>query len=238
MYTIIDSKQKAPLSDNNVLSKLISFTDPDTNQPLSRKNVLNEFKTLLVTSHETTGSALSWLWPCLNRYDGIYEQLVAEIDTVLNGRTPTLDDVANLSFTRQVLEETMRFYPPIWMIVRTLIEENSFQNYKMAPNTIVFVSAYGLHRHRSLWENPLTFDPSRFNAANKKKIPKYAYMPFGLGPRACIGAHFAILKSVVIIAQVLQRYHIKMLKSPPIIPEPLVTLRPQHGVWVELQTRT
>ena len=182
-----------------------------------------------------------WLWPgpgiCSAQHPEAEEKLHAELDQTLAGRTPTVEDLPNLPYTQMVLEETMRLYPPAWFLMRKAISADTIGDYPIPANGFVSYSAYTLHRHPAFWDDPERFDPERFTPEQVASRPRFAYLPFGAGPRMCIGNNFAMLEGQLILATVAQRYRFALVPGHTVAPEPALTLRTRSGVLVTMQRR-
>jgi cytochrome P450 len=232
VYEIIECRQQEPeeSSKRDLLNMLLKARDPDSGEGLSLKQVRNEIITLLIAGHETTANALTWSLHLLSRHPEIQQSVRDEATSVLSGRNPGLEDVASLGLTTQVIRESMRLYPPIWIIERRAIEADVIGGYSIPAKSSVVISPWTLHRHPEFWDNPDEFRPSRFDGS-----PTPAYIPFGAGPRFCIGSEFAMLEAKVILSMVLQRYRVKPVPGAPIEPFPGITLPPRHGLPVILE---
>jgi cytochrome P450 len=197
----------------------------------------DEILTLLLAGNETTAMALAWAWYLIAQHSEVAERLHSELETALAGRVPTLEDLPRLPYTQMVLEETMRLYPPAWFLMRKAIHEDTIGGYAIPANAFLSYSAYTLHRHPDFWDNPERFDPERFTPERSVSRPRYAYVPFGAGPRLCIGNTFALLESHLILATVAQRYQFTLVPGYPVTPEPALTLRTRSGVRVSMRRR-
>jgi cytochrome P450 len=182
--------------------------------------------TLMLAGHETTTVALSWTLMLLSRHPHVRRGLEAELDDVLAGRAVTLEDLPRLRRTRMILDESMRLYPPAWVVTRSVRADDEVDGYHVPAGSMVIVSPYVTHRDPTLWPNPEGFDPDRFAGEQ----PRYAYFPFGGGPHLCIGAGFAMMEAQLVLATVVQRLRLDLVPGHPIEYEPLVTLRPRHGI--------
>lgn len=218
--------------DNDLLTLLMEARDPDSGAALSDTQLRNETITFLLAGHETTANALTWTFHLISRHPAVEEKLLAEIRAVLGDRTPRMDDLPQLVFTKQVIQESMRLHPPIWIIERRAIREDRIAGYHIPAGSSVVISPYALHRHPEFWNDPERFDPSRF-----EERPSAAYLPFGAGPRFCIGQEFAMLEARLITAMVLRQWSLRTLPGHPVDAMPDITLRPRHGMMMELRRR-
>ena len=200
------------------------------------RQLLDEIMTLIVAGHETTASALNWTWYLLSQHPEAENRLHAELDA-LDTSEPGVEDVARLTYTRQVIEETMRLYPPGWLLTRRSIASDVVGGYAVAPNTDVLVSPYLIHRHPEWWPEPDRFDPDRFIATATLSRNRFAYLPFGLGPRACIGEPFALVEMQLHIAVLARRFRLELDPREPIELEPQVNLRTRHPLFFHLRAR-
>jgi len=157
---------------------------------------------------------------------------------VLNGREATVDDLPRLTFTEHVVTEAMRLYPPAWFFGREALHDCAVGGYPMRAGTTVLVSPWVLHRDPRFYDEPCAFRPERWSNDLARKLPRFAYMPFGGGPRICIGSRFAMMEAVLILATVIQRFRLDWQSDRPVVPRPSITLRPQGGVWVKLLARS
>ncbi len=187
---------------------------------------LDEAKNFMIAGHETTAAALSWTLYLLAKNPDCYAQLQHEIDTVLDDSSPTLEQLDQLPYTEMVINEAMRLYPPIWVIERVAIDDDIVSNYLIPKNSIVLICPYTIHRHPAHWNNPEEFNPENFNDENRRQRHKNAYIPFGTGPRVCIGKQLAMLMMKTILPMLLQRFRIGIHPHFEVDIDPLVTLKP------------
>ena len=227
---IIAERRKSRGGD--LLSMLMEARDAETGEAMDDRQLRDEAMTIFLAGHETTANALAWTWLLLSRYPAARRELRAELSEVLGGRSPTADDLPRLRFTRMLLEESMRLYPPAWIIARSAGGADEIGGYEIPAGSIVFVSPYIVHRHPRFWEDPEGFDPHRF----EKEPPRGAYFPFGGGPRACIGNGFAMMEAQLVLATVAQRVTFELVPGHPVELEPSITLRPRHGLAMQLGT--
>jgi cytochrome P450 len=234
---IIADRRNATAPPKDLLTMLMAAKDPETGEGMSDSQLRDEVMTIFLAGHETTANALTWTWYLLSKHPVVARQLEEEVDRVLAGRTPTLADLPQLTYTKQVLDESMRLYPPAWMIARSATGEDEIGGYRIPQDSIVFTSPFVTHRHPEFWPNPEGFDPERFTPDQIANRPKFAYFPFGGGPRLCIGREFALMEAHLIIAQIAQRYRLHLVPGHVVDPEPVVTLRPRNGMLMTRHRR-
>ena len=192
--------------------------------------------TLVVAGHETTASALNWFWYLLARHPQVEMRLHDEVDR-WNEDGADLNSVAQLTYTRQVLDETMRLYPPGWLLTRRSIGADTVGQHPIAAGTNVFLSPYLIHRHPAFWENPETFDPDRFAPAQAAQRNRFCYLPFALGPRACIGEQFALVEMAAHAALLARKLRLRYLRPQPVAMECQVNLRPRQNIYMQVEER-
>ena len=239
IQTLIEERRAEAEERNDFLSILLQTQDED-GKHMSDEQVIDESLTLFGAGHETTATALAWTWYLLASYPEIYKKVQAEVDAVLQGRTPTYADLAQLPYCLQVFKETMRLYPPAYAISRAPLHDVDVNGYiARKGKDIVFISPYTMHRRPDYFPEPEVFDPERFTLENEKKLPRYAYMPFGAGPRICIGNHFAMMEGHLLLATLAQRVTFELVPDQQIIPDPLktVTIRPRNGINMVVHRR-
>ena len=221
----------------DLFSMLLAARDAETGQGMSERQLRDEILTIFLAGHETTANALSWTWYLLAQNPQAEARLHEELDRVLGGRTPRFTDLAELKWTRMVIEEAMRLYPPAHTIARAAIGEDRIGGVRVPPGASISISMYVTHRNPNLWPAPERFDPERFAPAAVAGRHRFAYLPFGGGPRICIGNGFAMAEAQVILATVAQRYRLRLARNHAVEPIGLITLRPKHGLWVTLEPR-
>lgn len=222
---------------NDLLDLLMDARDEETGEGMDDRQLRDEVMTLMLAGHETTSNALTWTLYLLSEHPDVREKLEEEVDRVLAGRMPTFEDIPQLTYTTMVLEESMRLYPPAYAVARTAADEDVVGGYRVEKGAVITLSPYVTHRHPDFWEDPDRFDPQRFSAERKAKRPRYAYIPFGGGPRKCIGSNFAMTEATLILAMIAQRFRLDHVPEHPVELEPLITLRPRHGMLMQLQER-
>ena len=247
--TTIASRRRDPgnAARADLLAMLMSARDPDTGEGttipeaqrsgMTDRQLRDEMITVLIAGHETVASALAWAWYLLATDPAAEAKLHAELAAVLGGRTPQVDDLPDLRYTQAVFEEAMRLYPPAWIITRKALADDEIGGYRVPANALVVTSPYVTHRQAAVWNDPEAFDPDRFSEERVAGRPRFAYYPFGGGPRLCIGDQFALTEARLIIASVAQRYRLRLVPGHPIAVEPGVTLRPKHGLLMTLEKR-
>ena len=232
---IIAERRKDPGDKPTLLNMFMNARDDD-GQGMSDTQLRDEVLTMLLAGHETTANALAWTFYNISKHPEVARKLEAELDEVLDGSAPTMEQVRELPYTTQVLKESMRLYPPAWTVGRRAEEGDQIAGCQIPKGGIVLMSPYVLHRHPDYWENPEGFDPERF-APDKAPPPRGAYMPFIVGPRKCIGEHFAMTEAVIMVATLLSRYRLELIPGHAVVPEPSVTLRPQNGIKMRVRRR-
>lgn len=192
-----------------------------------------EVATLLLAGHETSASALAWIWVLLARHPEVRERLEAELSAVLGEREPAFDDVPRLVYARMVVQEALRLYPPVWMLPRRAAEDVEIAGCRVPAGAEILISPWALHRHPELWDSPESFRPERFDPAGPGH-PAPAYLPFGHGPRACLGSGFGMLEILLVLATVARRFRLEPAPGFRAEPEALLSLRPHPGLWMRL----
>jgi cytochrome P450 len=234
---IIEQRRQANHDQGDLLSMLLHAQDEDDGSFMTDQQVRDEAITLFIAGHETTAQALTWTWYLLTQHPAVYAQLRTEVDRVLGGRTPTSTDLPALPYTLQVFKEALRLYPPSWVILRQAQQSVGVGNYELPRGMRVAVSPYTLHRRPDDFPHPEEFDPDRFTLQAETHRPRYAYLPFGAGPRVCIGNHFALMEAHLILSALIQRVTFELVPRQQIEPEPLITLRPKGGIKVVVRRR-
>jgi len=201
--------------------------DAEMGEGMTVSQVRDEVLTLMVAGHETTTNALCWTFLLLAQHPHIEARLQQEYQQVLGGRAAQMEDLPRLKLSRMVLEESMRLYPPAWAFARYAIAEDEIGGYSIAKGAYVLMFPATTHRHPDFWERPDVFDPERFEPSRAAGRHRFAYFPFGGGPRVCIGNQFVLTEAQLILATILPRYQFSLLPGANVVPEPLITLRPR-----------
>ena len=234
---IIQQRRASNDDAGDLLSLLIHAQDEDGSR-MTTQQLRDEALTLFLAGHETTASTLSWTWMLLAQHPRVEEKLHAELASVLNGRTPSLDDIPQLTYTGHILSESMRLYPPAWAMARLAVEDHELAGYPVRKGTGIAAVTWIVHRDPRWYDDPDQFLPERWEGDLLKKIPRFAYFPFGYGPRQCIGNSFALMEATLVLATIAQRFRFTLLPDPPVVPLASITLRPRHGLPVRLLSRT
>jgi cytochrome P450 len=230
VHDIIARRRRDARERDDLLAMLLAARDEETGEAMTDRQLRNEVLTVFAAGHETTSNALSWTLYLLSRHPEAASRLRAELSAVLGGRTPTIEDLPALAYTRMVIEESMRLYPPAWATSRNAVEDDAIGGYRIPKGSLVLLSPWVTHRHPGVWDAPERFDPERFTPERVAARPRFAYFPFGGGPHLCIGNTFAMTEAALVLATVAQRYDLELVPGHRVEPEPMVTLRPRGGL--------
>ena len=219
---------------DDLLARMLAAQDPETGQRLSPEDLIFNMQFFIVAGHETTALALAWALYLLANVPEEQARARQQASQVLQGRAATPSDLAKLPLVREVLEESMRLYPPVGLLARTVLEKDELCGRTMQPGDILFLPVWALHRHELLWDAPDRFRPSRFEPEAAAKLHKYQFLPFGAGPRVCVGADFAMMQAQIILATILQRFTFEP-GTPSPRPVMMMTVRPEPGVFLQVR---
>jgi cytochrome P450 len=236
LYRIIAEKRASGRDAGDLLSMLLAAQDEDGSR-MTDKQLRDEAITLFLAGHETTANTLSWTWWLLAQNPAVEAKLHAELRTVLAGRAPALDDLPKLVYTNHILTESMRLYPPVWGTARTAIEDHEIAGYSVPKGSGVSFTQWTVHRDARWYDAPDEFRPERWEGDLLKRIPRFAYFPFGGGPRQCIGNTFALMETALILATIAQQYRFRLVEAHLVMPLASITLRPRHGIRAVLEAR-
>ncbi len=231
---IIRERQASGAPQRDLLALLMAMRDEDTGEGLTEQELYRETLVMLFAGHETTSNALTWACYFISQHPDVERKLRAELDSVLQGRAPSLEDIPQLTYTRRVLDETMRLAPPAWILGRIAVKADTLGEYTLPARATILLSPYTMHRHPRYWHDPEMFDPDRFSS---EQPPRFVYMPFGGGPRLCIGQPFALAEATLLLATIIQRYHLQLAPNTRVEMEPQITLRVKNGLPMELTRR-
>ncbi len=237
IYAMIARRREADDPGNDLMGMLLAARDEETGLGMDEKQIRDEVLTLLIAGHETTALLMTWLFYCLGRNPEVEAQLHDEVDRTLNGRLPTFEDIPKLVYTRQVVDETMRVYPPAYALSRAGNSADVVGGYAIRPNSIITLSPYITHRLPEFWRDPDRFDPERFTPANNAARHRFAYIPFGAGPRQCIGNGFALTEGVLLAATIAQRFRLRIPEGYTAELSPQITLHPKGHLPLQFELR-
>lgn len=224
-------------SDNDLLSMLMETRDEETGEGMSDAQLRDEVMTIFLAGHETTAIALGWTWHLLAAHPSVRQRLERELDHALGGRPPTMADLPRLGYVDQVVKESMRLYPPAWVVSRRPMSEDVVGGCRIPAGAIVLTSPYVTHRHPKFWANPERFDPDRFDPTRPVERPPFAYFPFGGGPRQCIGNTFAMMELVLVVSAIAQRCRLDATDRREIGGDPAITLRAATPITMRVSRR-
>jgi cytochrome P450 len=227
---LIEKRRAEKADQGDLLSMLLQATDEETGRGMTNEQLRDEVMTIFLAGHETTAVALSWAFYLLSQNPEAAAKLYAEQDSVLGGAAPTLADLARLPYNEMVIKETLRLYPPASGMGRDAIDDVTIGGWTIPKGAILSLDIYTMHHDPANFPNPEAFDPERFSKAREGDIPKYAYVPFGGGPRICIGNSFAMMEARILLAVISQHYALALAPNANVQAEMLFTLRPKHGI--------
>ncbi|MFC5183332.1 cytochrome P450 [Actinomadura harenae] len=215
---------------DDVLSRLVASTRAEPDPVVGARRLHDELVTLLLAGHETTASTLGWSLYLVDRHPEVAERLRDEAREVLGDRAPVHDDLHRLTYTAMVVQEAMRLYPPVWILTRQALQDDVVGGYHVPAGSDVLVSPYTLHRNADYWDDPDRFDPDRFDPALPNDRPRYAYIPFGAGPRFCVGNNLGMMEAVFVLALISRDLRLRAVPERPVLPEPMLSLRVRGGL--------
>jgi enediyne biosynthesis protein E7 len=237
LVELIARRRTEPDEHFDYVAMLMSARDKESGAPMSERELIDEVFTLIVAGHETTASGLNWTWYLLSQHREVEALLHAEIDAAADLATPSLQQMEALRYTRQVVDETLRLYPPGWVLSRRTIEADTLGGYPIPAGTNVLLPLYLLHRHPKFWREPEKFSPERFAPEHEAQRPRFAYMPFAAGPRHCIGETFALYEMLVHLYKVARRYRLVYVPDRPLELEAQINLRTRYPLHMRLEAR-
>jgi len=238
IYRIIRQHRAEKDGEDDLLSMLLAAQDTGGNGGrMTDEQIRDEAMTIFLAGHETTANALTWTWWLLSKHPSVERQLHKELDEVLGGRQPALDDLPRLRYTEMVFSEALRLYPPAWSIARRAINDYDLAGYQVPAGAVIVMSQYVTHRDPRWWPEPNRFDPMRWTPEERARRTKFAYFPFGGGNRLCIGEHFAWMEGVLALATLAQQWQLRLAPGHKVATRPSVTLRPRGGMPMVLRRR-
>jgi cytochrome P450 len=235
---VISERRRTSGDGADLLAMMMSARDEETGEAMTDEQLRVEVTTFLLAGQETTSLALTWTWYLLSQHPRGRQRLEEEIDVVLKGRPPEYSDLVNLPYLRMVIDEAMRLYPPAWGFSRQALADDELGGFRLPRGWLAFVIPYVLHRLPAFWPDPEAFDPERFSPERSANRPKFVYIPFGAGPRQCIGNQFALIETQLSIATFAQSYRLHLVPHHRAEPWPLITLRPRFGMPMTIERRT
>jgi len=238
IYGLIEERRKSTGNHTDLLAMLLAARDEDDGQGMTDEQVRDEVMTIFVAGHETTANTMSWIFYLLATHPEVEQKLHDELKSVLGGRLPTVADIPNLTYVNLIISETLRLYPAAWTINREVVEPVEIGGHTYEPGDTLMMSQYVMHRQEKYFDDPDEFRPERFAGDLLKRIPAYAYFPFGGGPRVCIGNNFALMEAALLLSTIAQRYRLRLAEPDQKVElEPVVTLRPKNGLPMRLEKR-
>lgn len=237
IYRMIADRRASGRDHGDLLSMLLAAQDEDDGRGMTDRQVRDEAMTIFLAGHETTANALTWLWYLLSGAPDVEARLHAEVDRVLQGRLPAMGDLVSLPYVERVVTEAMRLYPPAWILGRRAVAEYPIGSYVAPARSILILSPYVLQRDARYYAHPDTFNPDRWTPEFRAALPKFAYFPFGGGPRQCIGESFAWMELILLVATISQQWRLRLVPGHPVVAQPLITLRTKHGMRMTVEQR-
>lgn len=233
---LIGERRASGEDRGDLLSMLLLARDEDGSQ-MTDEQIKDETMTIFLAGHETSANSISWAWYLLSKYPEVEAKLHEELDQVLNGRTPTIHDLAQLPYTEKVVREVLRLYPPLWNLSRDVLEDVQFGDYTLPKGSAVIISPFIIQRNPQFWNDPEHFAPERFNEGYEKALQRGSYFPFSYGPRVCIGQSFAMTELQLMLATIAQQFRLSLPTDHEVEIEPYISLRPKGGLPMTLHTR-
>jgi cytochrome P450 len=237
VYRMIGARRRGGDDRGDLLSILLQARDADDGSRMTDRQVRDEVMTLFMAGHETTAVALSWTWYLLSEHPTVAARLAEELRAAVGDRAPAVTDLPRLKYTEMVVTESMRLYPPAYGVGRQATRPTEIAGYSVAPGVIVIIPTFVVHRDPRWFEEPETFRPERWANDLARRLPRFAYFPFGGGPRQCSGTGFAMMEAILLLATITQRFRLTMVPGQRVIPTPYVTLRPEPGIRMLLTRR-
>lgn len=231
---IIEQRRRNFFDQGDLLSRMMTARSEDMGTMMNDQQLRNEVMGLLIAGYETTANALTWTYYLLSQNLWASERLRDEVDQVLGKRRPTSADLTHLPYLRLILDESLRLFPPAWIIGRRAIADDVMGGYHIPAGTVIAICIYTLHRHPAFWEQPDLFDPERFTQERSVNRKRYVYIPFSIGPRQCIGSNFALLEASLILACIAQRFELRLMPGTEVQPQALLVLRPNRDLLMTL----
>ncbi len=236
IVSVLEERRQSNDAHDDLLEMLLEFRD-QKGEPMTFSLLRDEVASIYLAGHETTAITLTWAFYLLHEHPEIKERLWSEIETELGGEAPSYDAIPRLAFTRAIVDETLRLYPPVHVFSRQALGEDALSGNRIPKGSFMTISTWVLHRHKLLWENPEVFDPDRFMPDRSSSVRPFSYIPFGAGPRICMGKHFGLMEAVLLLALFAQRYDFTLRPGHPVEPLGRMTLRPHLGMPMTFKRR-
>ncbi|MFH7024159.1 MAG: cytochrome P450 [Heteroscytonema crispum UTEX LB 1556] len=237
IYQIIQQRRSSNENPGDLLSMMMQARDEDDNSVMSDKQLRDEIATLIFAGHETSANTLAWTWLLLSQYKEVQTKLQQELKEVLGDRSPTVADIPALCYTNMVIKESMRLYPVVWNMVSETSRDCEIGGYRVPAGCTIISSQWVMHRLERYFEQPEVFNPERWAGDLEKQLTPGVYVPFGGGPRTCIGKSFALMESVLLLATIAQKFELSLVEDQSIVPQPTITLQPKNAIKVMVKRR-
>lgn len=235
-FSLVAAREDAATKEgHDVISRLVEACREEPSAGVRRRRIRDELLTILLAGHETTASTLSWTWYLIDRHPEVAERMRAEATKVLGDRIPRYEDLPGLRYTTMVIQEAMRLYPPVWALTRRAVRADRIGGYDVPAGADIMICPYTLHRHPGFWAQPHRFDPERFDPASAASPHRYAYIPFGAGPRVCVGSHLGMLEATLVAAMVARRLRLTLVPGRAVQAEAMLSLRIRGGLPMLVQ---
>ncbi|MQS15549.1 cytochrome P450 [Streptomyces kaniharaensis] len=240
VYRLIAERRRHPDqgADADLLSMLMHTADPETGQLMTDRQLRDQVMTLFIAGHETVAATLSWICYLLSAQPAATQRARQEVFQVLGDRPPTMADLPQLKYLKLFVQEALRLYPPLWQVARMPLRDDRLGGYHIPAGSFLLLNTYITHRNPEFWDNPEGFDPERFTRERSAGRPRYAYVPYVGGPRNCVGLAFANMELTIVLASLLQRYHLNLVPGHPIVMQPDISLRARYGIRMTLREVT
>lgn len=231
---VIKERRKSTVKHDDLLDMLLDARYEDTGEGMNDEQLLHETLVLFAAGHETSANALAWTLYLLHENPDASKKLLQELDEVVGDRHPNFEDLRQLKYSEQIINESMRIYPPAWITDRIALEDDEVMGFQIPKGTLMTPFIYGVHHNPTYWQDPEVFRPERFSKEQQKEQHNFAFIPFGGGPRLCIGNNFAMMSMHLVLAHLLRRYTFELLPNQQIVERPLITLRPKNGIKMKV----
>lgn len=231
---LIEKRRDSGQERDDLIQMLLDARYEDTGEGMTDQQLMDEAAILFLAGHETSANTLAWTMYLLAKHPEVNAKVLKELETIAPGRSPKFEELRQLPYLTQVINESMRLYPPAWITDRVALNDDEVNGVPIPKGTLLTLFIYGLHHQNSQWEEPEMFRPERFTPENNKSRPAFSYLPFGGGPRLCIGNSFAMMEMQLVLAAVVRRFHLRLPPDYVALSKPLITLRPADGILMYL----